>query len=167
MKLQALAAAAACVVVLLNCSSVFLQYILSISWGSLPEVDSRCALPSMLPTDMHIDGGAICRVRQRAHARSPARRRAARRARVSVISVLPGYCCRSFSGEDGFPVAVDASGEQLKSLVNQRLDSRLLPVVLDFLYGDPTRAAMLPPLIQIATPEDTEGAAKVRGSRVL
>ena len=41
---QVLAAAAACVAVLLNCSVASLHYVMSISWGALPDVGSKCAL---------------------------------------------------------------------------------------------------------------------------
>lgn len=71
---------------------------------------------------------------------------------------------RGFSGEDRVPVTVDPSREQLEALVNQRLDSRLLPVILDFLYEDPMRAGMMPPLIRIAT-ADKVGELRKRCDR--
>ena len=53
------------------------------------------------------------------------------------------------------------SAEGLKGLVNQPLDIRLLPPMLEFLYKAPSRAGMLPPMIHIATSDDKGNAAVV------
>lgn len=69
--------------------------------------------------------------------------------------------CRAFLDGESTLLAT-ASAEDLKKLVNQPLDVRLLPMLVDYIYKDPLRAAMLPPMIQLAT--TSEGGAEEVGT---
>ena len=44
--------------------------------------------------------------------------------------------------------------------MEQQLDARLLPAILEFMYGDPIRAVLLPPILQIVISEEENIAEK-------